>query len=72
MEARFRKLPQDSDSGFEGGSGRSMKLPCNIALLIGEEFSSGSPDLVIVVRMVLYRNKTTSIDIINHQCVHLL
>ncbi|KAG5399826.1 hypothetical protein IGI04_014433 [Brassica rapa subsp. trilocularis] len=30
LEARFRKLPQgsDSDSGSEAGSGRPMKLPC--------------------------------------------
>ncbi|WZZ20477.1 hypothetical protein YC2023_121864 [Brassica napus] len=34
LEARFRKLPQgsDSDSGSEAGSGRPMKLPCNVAL----------------------------------------
>ncbi|KAL0673792.1 hypothetical protein Bca4012_001773 [Brassica carinata] len=33
LEARFRKLPQgsDSDSGSEAGSGRPMKLPCNVA-----------------------------------------
>ncbi|CAF1928024.1 unnamed protein product [Brassica oleracea] len=32
LEARFRKLPQgsDSDSGSEAGSGRPMKLPCNV------------------------------------------
>ncbi|KAL0698106.1 hypothetical protein Bca4012_054228 [Brassica carinata] len=31
LEARFRELPQasDSDSGSEAGSGRSTKLPCN-------------------------------------------
>ncbi|CAG7873596.1 unnamed protein product [Brassica rapa] len=34
LEARFRKLPQgsDSDSGSEAGSGRPMKLPCNVAV----------------------------------------
>ncbi|CAN6819881.1 unnamed protein product [Brassica oleracea var. botrytis] len=36
LEARFRKLPQDSDSdsdsGSEAGSGRPMKLPCNNAM----------------------------------------
>ncbi|KAG5383726.1 hypothetical protein IGI04_035196 [Brassica rapa subsp. trilocularis] len=33
LEARFRKLPQgsDSDSDSEAGSGRPMKLPCNVA-----------------------------------------
>ncbi|KAG5376220.1 hypothetical protein IGI04_040816, partial [Brassica rapa subsp. trilocularis] len=32
LEARFRKLPQgsDSDSGSEAGSVRPMKLPCNV------------------------------------------
>ncbi|WZY98149.1 hypothetical protein YC2023_070478 [Brassica napus] len=32
LEARFRKLPRgsDSDSGSEAGSGRPMKLPCNV------------------------------------------
>ncbi|WZZ26338.1 hypothetical protein YC2023_009739 [Brassica napus] len=32
LEARFRKLPQgsDSNSGSEAGSGRPMKLPCNV------------------------------------------
>ncbi|KAG5413618.1 hypothetical protein IGI04_001185 [Brassica rapa subsp. trilocularis] len=32
LEARFRKLPQgsDSDSGSEAGSERPMKLPCNV------------------------------------------
>ncbi|KAL0838105.1 hypothetical protein Bca101_089995 [Brassica carinata] len=32
LEARFRKLPQgsDSDSGSEAGSGRPMKLQCNV------------------------------------------
>ncbi|WZY88389.1 hypothetical protein YC2023_045124 [Brassica napus] len=30
LEARFRKLPQDSDSGSEAGSGRPLKLPCNV------------------------------------------
>ena len=32
MEARFRKLPQGSDSGFgsEAGSGHPIKLPCNV------------------------------------------
>ncbi|KAL0666605.1 hypothetical protein Bca4012_029309 [Brassica carinata] len=34
LEARFRKLPQgsDSDSGSEAGSERPMKFPCNVAL----------------------------------------
>ncbi|KAL0742460.1 hypothetical protein Bca4012_083973 [Brassica carinata] len=33
LEARFRELPQasDSDSGSEAGSGRMIKLPCNLA-----------------------------------------
>ncbi|CAG7877088.1 unnamed protein product [Brassica rapa] len=32
LEARFRKLPQgsDSDSDSEAGSVRPMKLPCNV------------------------------------------
>ncbi|KAG5406002.1 hypothetical protein IGI04_012121 [Brassica rapa subsp. trilocularis] len=32
LEARFRKLPQgsDSDSDSEAGNGRPMKLPCNV------------------------------------------
>ncbi|KAG5404063.1 hypothetical protein IGI04_010182 [Brassica rapa subsp. trilocularis] len=32
LEARFRKLSQgsDSDSDSEAGSGRPMKLPCNV------------------------------------------
>ncbi|KAL0689028.1 hypothetical protein Bca4012_088705 [Brassica carinata] len=34
LEARFRKLPQGSDSDFgsEAGSGRPMKLPCNVCV----------------------------------------
>ncbi|KAG5384765.1 hypothetical protein IGI04_036235 [Brassica rapa subsp. trilocularis] len=36
LEARFRKLPQgsDSDSDSEAGSGRPMKLPCNLGLTL--------------------------------------
>ncbi|KAL0720911.1 hypothetical protein Bca4012_035510 [Brassica carinata] len=33
LEARFRELPQasDSDSGSEAGSGHTTNLPCNLA-----------------------------------------
>ncbi|WZZ33703.1 hypothetical protein YC2023_017104 [Brassica napus] len=54
VEARFRKLPQgsDSDSGSEAGSGHPMKLRCNVKphLIASNKFEDG----INIIKFVIF------------------